>query len=173
MICGVAAFDPSSNLNEDMAFRLMRDTPVTMFWRRGLLDDAVGWLEAHGYRVVRIDASGWTSSDDMHRDVAKALEFPDYYGNNLNAFNDCLRDIGDDNLVLVCTGYDRFAKLEPQDAHGLLDVFAGQARGALLFGGRWLCLVQSDDPDLHFPHVGATPVLWNDKEWLNASRHGS
>ncbi|MFD9005044.1 barstar family protein [Streptomyces sp. NPDC059582] len=29
----------------------------------------------------------------MHRDVATAIDFPDYYGHNLDALNDCLRDV--------------------------------------------------------------------------------
>ena len=35
-----------------------------------------------------------------------------------------------------------------------------------------LALVQSRDPDLRFDPVGATPVVWNDAEWLDASRRG-
>jgi hypothetical protein len=29
----------------------------------------------------------------MHSDLAALLEFPDYYGRNLDALNDCLRDV--------------------------------------------------------------------------------
>jgi hypothetical protein len=33
-----------------------------------------------------------------------------------------------------------------------------------------MCLVQSDDPQLSFQMVGATPVMWNDAEWLATKR---
>jgi len=40
----------------------------------------------------------------------------------------------------------------------------------MLTGHRILALVQTDDPDLRFDPVGAASVVWNDAEWLNASR---
>ncbi|MCC2313682.1 hypothetical protein [Cellulomonas xiejunii] len=41
---------------------------------------------------------------------------------------------------------------------------------AALVGGRFMCLVQSDDPQIGFQDVGATPVLWNDAEWAESRR---
>jgi hypothetical protein len=52
----------------------------------------------------------------------------------------------------------------------MLDIFAEQARSATLIGNRMLCLMQLNDPRLSFEPVGATPVLWNDAEWLNSKR---
>ena len=49
-----------------------------------------------------------------------ALSFPDYYGRNLNAFDDCMRDVVTQDfgwapdttgLALAFTGYDAFAPL--------------------------------------------------------------
>jgi hypothetical protein len=175
----VAAFDPDGELGEDLALRLMQNTFVTLYRRTALLDQATGWLEGHGYQVTRLDAAGWASEADLHRDVARALDFPDYYGRNLDALNDCLRDVVDGQygwdartagLVVVFTGYDAFARCCPRAAYAVLDILAGRARSALLFGRRVLCLVQSGDPELRFDPVGAVPVLWNDAEWLDANR---
>jgi hypothetical protein len=47
---------------------------------------------------------------------------------------------------------------------------AHHSRTAALFGRRLMCLVQSDDPHIRFEPVGATPVAWNDAEWLNSKR---
>jgi hypothetical protein len=111
----------------------------------------------------------------LHRDIAAALHFPDYYGRNLDALNDCMRDIEpaeeSTGFVLVFTGYDRFADSCPYDAQVVLDIFASHARHAALFGQRMICLVQSDDPDIEFKPVGAEPVMWNNTEWLVAKRH--
>jgi hypothetical protein len=41
---------------------------------------------------------------------------------------------------------------------------------AALIGRRLMCLVQSDDPRITFPPVGATGVGWNEAEWLDAKR---
>jgi hypothetical protein len=93
--------------------------------------------------------------------------------------NDCLSDVavGDygvqtdaAGLVLVLSNFEVFADAEPRVAHDLLDVFATQARGAALVGRRMMCLVQSNDPRLTFRPIGATPVLWNDKERLDRNR---
>lgn len=175
----MAAFDPFDDLSQDLAFQLMVHSSVTLFWRRALLDETTDWLEKSGYHVVRLDAAGWTGEEDLHRDIAAALSFPDYYGRNLDALNDCLRDVavqdygwpaGVTGLVLTFTGYDSFVARSPQVAQVVLDIIAGQARSALLFGQRLLTLVQTDDPRLVFGPVGAAPVVWNDVEWLEESR---
>lgn len=175
----MSVFDPESDLSGDVAFELMAASFVRLFWRPSLLQEAVDWLLAHDYQVIRLDASGWTSERDLHRDIAQALDFPDFYGRNLDALNDCMGDVtafqygarpDATGLVLVFTGYDRFAAHCPRPAHIVLDIIADHARSSALFGHRVLCLVQSDDPGVSFEPVGAMPVLWNRAEWLNASR---
>ena len=37
------------------------------------------------------------SKEDFHTQLAKTLQLPDYYGSNLDAMVDCLRDILDNN----------------------------------------------------------------------------
>jgi RNAse (barnase) inhibitor barstar len=175
----MAAWDPADLVSHSRDFRLVGGSFVTMFWHPVVLQETTGWLKDHGYHVTTLDASGWTLPPDMHRELAAALEFPDYYGHNLAALNDCMRDVaaGDygapadaTGLVLVLMNFDTFAASNRPSAQALLDIFALQARNAALFGHRMICLVQSADPELSFEPVGATPVVWNDAEWLNAKR---
>ena len=175
----MSAFKPDDDLRGDVAYRLMSSSFVRLFWRSALFDQTLDWLRAHGYHVVRVDASTWTQEADLHRDIAVALDFPDYYGHNLDALNDCLRDVavgaygndaGATGFVLALTGYDAFAAHCPREAHIVLDIVADRARHAMLTGQRMCCLVQSDDPDLRFEPVGSMPVLWNDTEWLDSRR---
>ncbi|MEV4160163.1 barstar family protein [Nonomuraea dietziae] len=176
----MSAFDPDGDLSGDVAFRLVAASFVRLFWRRALLDQAIDWLLDHGYQVVRLDASAWTREEDLHTAIAQALEFPNYYGRNLDGLNDCLSDVtafeygarrDATGLVIVFTGYDRFAAHCPRAAQITLNIIADQARSASLFGHRMCCLVQTDDPDIRFDPVGAIPVLWNDSEWLDSKRH--
>jgi hypothetical protein len=176
----VGAFDTDADLRGDVAFRLMSGSFVTLFWDPAILAETIAWLDGHGYRLVTVDASAWATDADLHRDLASALSFPDYYGANLDAFNDCLRDVADydygarrsdTGLVLVLIGYDAFAARRPATASAALDIFAGRARVAALTGHRMLCLVQSADPDIRLNPVGAAPVLWNPAAWLDATRH--
>ncbi|MGW2642096.1 barstar family protein [Streptomyces sp. NPDC001348] len=177
----MAAFDPDTDLSDDLALRLMANTFDTLFRRRRLLDETTAWLHDHGYRIVALDAGRWTTEADLHRDVAAALDFPDYYGRNLDALDDCLRDVEAyeygttreaTGLVLVLTRYDRFARVQPRAAQAVLDIVADRARGAALFGHRIMALVQSDGPDIAFEPVGAMAVMWNHAEALDSSRRG-
>lgn len=173
------AFDPDVLLTHPLDFRLIVNGPVTMFWRTSILDEACTWLANHGYLLVHAEAGDWREAQDMHRELAFLLGFPDYYGSNLDALNDCLGDVaayeyGDSpesaGLVLVLSHFDAFTRAEPGTAQALLDIFASQSRSAALLGHRMMCLIQSDDPKLHLEPVGATPVMWNDSEWLDANR---
>ena len=121
----MAAFDPDTDLGQDRAYRLLINTPVTLFWRLQVLDETTAWLRAHGYQVTGLDASRWSAEDDLHRDIAAALSFPDYYGRNLDALNDCVRDVvsqdygwapGTTGLAVVLAGYDAFAARCPRGA---------------------------------------------------------
>ena len=151
-----------------------------MFWRSSLLDETVGWLRSHAYRVVEFDAGSWSSDADMYGDVALGLNFPDYFGRNLDALNDCMRDVASGDygwdpdahtgLVIVLRAFDAFTGVDRRTAQIMLDIFADRARCAILIGHRIICLVQSNDPQLAFEPVGAMPVMWNDAEWLNSKR---
>lgn len=158
----MAPFDLDSAA-ADRAYRIARSGFVALYTDTA---DVESWLTEHGYRLVRLAAGDWHTQADFHRDIKAALDFPDYYGNNLDAFNDCLRDVAMSGAgaatgtVLVLTGFDAFTRRERRAAQVILDIIAAQARAAALFGHRMLCLVQSNDRDLTFTPVGATEVWW-------------
>jgi Barstar (barnase inhibitor) len=90
---GVAAWDPDAEITHPVDFRLVHNTFVTMYWRSSLLDETIEWLRSHGYDVVEFDAASWASAAEMFDDVAAGLDFPAYFGRNLDALNDCMRDV--------------------------------------------------------------------------------
>jgi hypothetical protein len=175
----VGAFDSDDRTSQDVAYRLMVNSFVRLFWRSALFDQAINWLVEHGYQIVRLDAAQWRTGADMHQAFIDALGFPDYYGRNLDALNDCLRDVvafeygttrEATGLIFAFTGYDTFAKHCARESQVVLDIIADQARRAMLIGHRICALLQVDDPSLRFEAVGAMPVMWNDAEWLDSSR---
>jgi Barstar (barnase inhibitor) len=175
----MAPFDPEADLSQDRAFWLLINTPVTLFWRRQVLEETTAWLSAHGYQVTSLDASQWFTEHDMHRDIAAALGFPDHFGRNLNSLDDCMRDVVTQDygwvpdtagLALAFTGYDAFAARCPCPAQIVLDIIADHSRSASLFGRRLMGLVQSNDPHIRFDAVGASSVMWNDAESLASKR---
>ena len=173
------AFDLDSWTSGDIDWALLQNGYVHLYWRAQVLSETIRWLSSHNYQIFHADAAAWAKADDMHSDLAKSFQFPGYYGRNLDALNDCLRDVAffeygarrdSAGTVLVLMHFDAFVGNHRDVAQAILDIYAGVARMAMLVGHRMLCLVQSDDSAIEFHPVGAEAVTWNPQEWLRARR---
>lgn len=103
----------------------------------------------------------------MHDVFAGLLEFPHYYGQNLDAFDDCLSDIeitDEGGRAFVFKRYDAFAERMPRVAWHVLDIIEKQPRMHLLFGKRLVSLVQTDNLHIKFDAVGCRGINWNHRE---------
>jgi RNAse (barnase) inhibitor barstar len=167
----MATFSIEGSDFERLDWRLLQNGAVSLYCRHDVLDADLDWLWKHGYRVAELDGR-WSDADAMHAAFAKTLSFPDYYGKNLDALNDCISDLDvqDGGLVLVFRRFDAFASRHRAVAQAVLDILAHNARRFLLFGRRLIVLVQSDDPKISFEPIGATAVGWNPKEWSHKDR---
>ncbi|WP_416404652.1 barstar family protein [Arthrobacter sp. LFS091] len=172
----MAIWDLADELNHPLDFLLIQNGFITLFHQQAVLDEALSWLRTHRYKVIQVDAASWWSQADVHKDVAQALDFPDYFGSNLEALNDCLSDVAvqaygwtvaDTGLILVIDEFETFEAKDPVAAHRLLEIFARQATYAALFGHRMMCLVRTGDPRLELPPVGGRSVSWNHLEFLS------
>jgi hypothetical protein len=172
----MATWDLADELNHPPDFLLIQNGFVSLFSERTILEETVSWLRQHSYKVTYLDAASWQSEEDMHGEIADVLSFPEYYGHNLDAFDDCLNDVAtraygwtaaDAGLIVVIDRYDHFASRDARAAHLLLDIYARQAAYGALFGHRLMCLVQTDDRRLQVPQVGGTSVTWNHREALS------
>jgi RNAse (barnase) inhibitor barstar len=129
---------------------------------------------------LQFDANAWKSEEQMHDALKSTLSFPDYYGKNLNALDECMcEDIAipdDGGLVIVLRRYDEFAKevqfyaSECTFAEVVLHVLGKAVRYHMLFGRRLLILVQSGDPRVRFENLAAVAAQWNPREWLAKNR---
>jgi RNAse (barnase) inhibitor barstar len=152
----------------DAGFELLRISPLTRFADSAMMADEVRELEADGYRCVPLDCSGWGGEDAFHAAMASALDFPDYYGRNLDAFNDCLSSIevgGFRGLVLVFSHWEAFARLAGDRTWAVLDIIASASRFRLVYGDRLLALLHVADPLLQFEPVGRVGVVPSQREW--------
>ena len=52
-------------------------------------------------KYVFLDGERLLSPDDLHRAFADALDFPDYFGSNLDALRDCLTDVTEPVTVIA------------------------------------------------------------------------
>jgi hypothetical protein len=168
----MAIFRNESEDFQRLDWTLLQNGAINLYLRTELLAEDAEWLKAHNYLVDSFYCSAWGSEEDMHEALASGLEFPDYYGRNLDALNDCISDLEipeESGRVLIFHRYDAFAAAFPRAAWVILDIIESKSRFLLLFG-RLFALVQSADPRISFEPVGARPVMWNRREWLNKSR---
>lgn len=154
-------------------WRLLQNGAISLYCQLPILQEDVAWLVNHGYLLHEFDCTTWVSQSDFHDALSATLKFPDYYGRNIAAFNDCLGDIEipeEGGTVLVFHRFDRFAAYESEFAEWVLDDIQQNSRRLSLWGRRLLALLQSDDPRLQCRPVGACTPRWNHREWLNKAR---
>jgi hypothetical protein len=146
-------------------WQLVQNSNVHRYDTANEMDQTAVLLAELGYTVYRLDAGNWQHEKEMHAILAAKLNFPEYYGHNLDALNDSLRDVaeyryGSDpsttGTVFALAGYEPFTRRSPELAQAVLEIFAGNARHGLLVGHPMLCLISAM---YDFPAVGATPVL--------------
>ena len=175
----MASFEPGADLEHELDWELLQNGFVILYWSPQRLADTTHWLTRRSYHVVSLDVAPWTNEAQLHADVAAALNFPAWYGRNLNVLNDCLDDVAEGRyglatemtgLVLVLRNFEQLYSRDPYVAGRFLDLWAGQARHAALVGHRMMCLVQTNDPRLAIEPVGAQPVTWNYAEAADRAR---
>ena len=64
-------------------------------------------------RNIEINLAGVKNFDDFHNEISSKLNFPEYYGRNLDAMHDCLTDIADD-MEIVFFGVKACRELSPE-----------------------------------------------------------
>lgn len=158
--------------NEPLDWVLMREGPIVKYHATDILEADLNKLEKLRYRIIDISVLKWTK-DTAHTKIKNAFDFPDYYGENLAAFEDCLSDLFDNRLpglVIVFRRFDDFYQREKQFSEGLLNAICRQSWTWLLAGNKLITILHSADPDLEVLEIGGFSPVWNGKEWLDSSR---
>jgi RNAse (barnase) inhibitor barstar len=169
----VTAFKDHPSEFERVDWRILQNGAIALYHAPAILEDDRAWLARQGYRTYVLDGAGWDTPAAFHADVKRVLAFPEYYGANLAALNDCLAELPvalEGGTAIMMRRYDVLARREPRLAHAILDALESASRHHLLFGKRLVALIQSDDPRLRFERVGERPVCWNVREGSDASR---
>lgn len=156
------AFGAYPHLWERLDYQILRHGPVALYFQASKLAEEVAWFQKHGYRIYPFDCRSWKSESAFHNNVRHALDFPNYYSDNLDAFNDCLSALPvpeKGGAVLKFHNFEVFAQRFPDVSHIILDAIAKNSRGFLLTGRRLLALVHSNDMKLTIEPVGCCPVI--------------
>jgi RNAse (barnase) inhibitor barstar len=131
----------------------------------GILEKDLNWFRASDFKIIEINCSDWTNSNSIHNSLSKALSFPDYYGNNLDALNDCLSDvkIPGEGLIVVLKHFDI---VQRDIGQNIADIFANNSRRHILFGRKLILMMQVSSRTFEMSSVGSSPILWNGAEFF-------
>ena len=92
----------------------------------GDLDEIERAAGGAGLTVIRIDLKGLASKAGLLGRVARALNFPDWFGKNWDALNDCLTDLSwldGRGWVIIFENSKHLAARKPQVFHSAVEVF--------------------------------------------------
>jgi RNAse (barnase) inhibitor barstar len=64
---------------------------------------------------MKIDVSTPTTAEELHTLLAKEFRFPDYYGQNWDAFDECSRDVRVPETIEI-SGIDQLRTRLPREA---------------------------------------------------------
>jgi RNAse (barnase) inhibitor barstar len=87
--------------------------------------EKISVLDNKQFRIFDIDISGITSRDKLFEAVAIAMRFPDYFGKNWNAFEECIRDfewLPANGYLLLIKGIEDFQASCSADFNILMEV---------------------------------------------------
>ena len=94
-------------------------------------DEVLAVLRGAGFDLVRIDLAPVSDKEQLLGQLASVLAFPQWFGRNWDALEDCLTDLSwraEDRHVLLIEGFQNLRARRPDDFGVLLDVLASSAQ---------------------------------------------
>ena len=125
-------FEECSSMSNILDF--VRTVDETMFiWTEGVssLIDFFDHFKKKTDAVWRINASKCTTKQGVYKEFGTVLSFPGYFGNNWDAFHECMYDLYSpttknyNNHYFVVENAISLTKLNPTDCDILLDILHG------------------------------------------------
>jgi hypothetical protein len=172
-------FDESARGTHAEDFQLLNYGHVHLVRNDWARDRLVADLRARDYMIFTVDLTTAANSDGVRGVVIDAVpDWPTTYGRTTwpgftDGLTDHLLNADRQQVVLVLAGLDTAITRPGNEVVVLLDLLASVGRWHLLFGRRLICLVDTDDPDLDLPPLGAEHVRWSRHEFLIVHRNGA
>jgi len=104
--------DDPNFLNDRLDWAILQNGWSSLYCNHGILEADLTWFRSAEFKIIEVHCSDWHNTGSIHRSLKRELSFPDYYGNNLSALNDCLSDmeISGEGLVVVLQDFDMAAQ---------------------------------------------------------------
>lgn len=161
----MANFDKKINNCARIDWRILMDGAISLYHNEDILKKDIQWLKSAGYQLHILDFHIIKTKEEFHKKVKDTFEFPDYYGENMSAFSDCLMSdlIIPENggSAIVLKGFDEYYRIDGDYAHEILERLELSSRRRMLFGDRFLTLMQIDDKSMFIKDIGQHPIVWN------------
>ncbi|HEY9612571.1 barstar family protein [Allocoleopsis sp.] len=90
------------------------------------IDELSSLCKEYNFQFFYINGNDITSKAEFFQASAKTLNFPDYFGNNWDAFSDFINDLSwlsADGYIFLYTQPDNFANSDPSEWSIALDIF--------------------------------------------------
>src|SRR2546427_727403 len=101
-------------------WQILQNGAISLYIDHTTLEEACQWFQEQHYALYRFDCREWKTEQDFHLAVSQVLNFPGYYGHNLDAFNDCVLNLDippQSGCILVFFRFDIFAQRFPRFTH--------------------------------------------------------
>jgi RNAse (barnase) inhibitor barstar len=106
-------------------------------------------VEALGYQLFRVNGIRIKSKGDLLNDLAQVMDFPDYFGYNWDALEECLRDFewlpSTKGYILLFTNPEDFIKKAPSDCKTFLEIIFEVSRYWAFKHIRFLLILEPDE----------------------------
>ena len=90
------------------------------------IDELSSWCKEYGFQFFYINGNDVATKAEFFQASAQIMNFPDYFGDNWDAFSDCIDDLSwlsADGYILLYTQPDNFANSDPSEWSIALDIF--------------------------------------------------
>ncbi|WP_394775306.1 barstar family protein [Flavobacterium sp.] len=117
------------------------------------------WLKSEDYKVIEFNCLDLSDKEIMHNTLHAQFDFPNYYGHNWDALQECLNEIEitDNGLVVVFNSLD---KINNKIAYNLIDIFVSSAQRHRIFSEILLILIKVENRNFTLNPFGASNFFW-------------
>lgn len=170
----MAVFSREINNCSKKDWSILINGGISLYHDVDILQKDLYWLENNQYKHVILNFESIECIEIFHKKIKSACAFPEYYGENMSAFSDCLlHDLDipyEGGISFVLKKFNSFYKKEQTMAHEILERLSEASRRRILTGERIVTLLHSDDPLFSPDQIGAFTIRWNIHEFAEAKR---
>lgn len=160
----MAVFKKTLEEQRRLDFRMLLSGAITFYRQKEKINHVANWFLLNNYVIFSFDCSEWLEPNDFHKEVSSKLSFPDYYGRNVNAFIDCIRDLEfpeEGGILFTFYNLDKFFIMNEDFCLSIFDAIELTSREHLMLGNRLISLAQLTNQNIVVSKIGCITPSWS------------